>query len=362
MFDVSEALDGLRCRESVWLHDRRAWLVAEQRRLHLEELAVTRVLDERGLIDESLAAADGVSVRDVRATVATARAIESLPHVAAAAAEGLLSDGQLAAVAKLADESTDREWAERAQQCAPADLEKLARAQQTPSVDDARRRFEARSLKFWWGKRSGMLEGHFALPDLQGAAFESVIQQMTERMKPAKGQPWERWDRRAADALSALVDRANGETGTVADGIRPKVTVHLPTAGPAEIADGVLLATEQVEALRANATVEAAIVDERGDITHVSPAVSPVSAKRRLAVIRRDGKCRWPGCETRWGLEVHHLRPRSHGGSDDTANLAAVCALHHRRLIPQGTFTLEGVPSRPDGLTLRRVRPPPLSG
>ena len=84
-----------------------------------------------------------------------------------------------------------------------------------------------------------------------------------------------------------------------------------------------------------NATVEAAIVDEHGEISHVSPAVSPVSAKRRLAVIRRDGKCRWPGCETRWGLEVHHLRPRSHGGSDDTANLAAVCALHHRRLIPQ---------------------------
>ena len=177
MFDLSEMLDDLRCRPVAWLHAERTRLRDEQRRLHLRELAVTRVLDEHGAIDESLAAADGVSVRDVRATVATARAIESLPHVAAAAAEGLLSDGQLAAVVKLADEGSDAEWAERAQRCAPGDLEKLARAQQTPSVDDARRRFEARSLKFWWGKRSGMLEGHFALPDFQGAAFESVIHQ-----------------------------------------------------------------------------------------------------------------------------------------------------------------------------------------
>jgi hypothetical protein len=38
-------------------------LIREQRRLDVEELAVTAVLDERGAIDDSLAAVDGVSVR-----------------------------------------------------------------------------------------------------------------------------------------------------------------------------------------------------------------------------------------------------------------------------------------------------------
>ena len=47
----------------------------------MDELAVTRVLDERGAIDDTLAQADGVSVRTVREAVATARALEDLPEI-----------------------------------------------------------------------------------------------------------------------------------------------------------------------------------------------------------------------------------------------------------------------------------------
>ena len=69
----------------------------EQRRLRVEELAVTAVLDERGALDETTAARDGVSVDAVRERVETARALESLPAVAAAAYDGGLSDEQLGA-------------------------------------------------------------------------------------------------------------------------------------------------------------------------------------------------------------------------------------------------------------------------
>ena len=79
MFDVTECLDQLRRRETGWLRARRVELVCEQRRLRVEELAVTRILDERGAMDEGVAARDGVSERTVRETVETARALESLP-------------------------------------------------------------------------------------------------------------------------------------------------------------------------------------------------------------------------------------------------------------------------------------------
>lgn len=52
---------------------RREELVRERRRLPVEELAVTRVLDERGAIDEVLSCRDGVSARTVRETIETAR-------------------------------------------------------------------------------------------------------------------------------------------------------------------------------------------------------------------------------------------------------------------------------------------------
>jgi len=355
MFEWSEVVDRLRCWETPALATRRDALLVEQRRIETEILAVTLVLDERGRIDDSLAARDGVDLRDLRATVETARAFDALPEVASATGEGLLSVEQAKAAVKVADAGSDREWAERAQHMSPADLNREARRARPPSVEDTRRRHEARLLRTWWTEDRGMLEGRFALPDLQGAAFESVIHQITEQMRPARGEPWERPERRAADALTALVDRAAGKTGTAADGVRPKVVVSVPVDGPAEVADGVLLGVEQVEQLRANSTVEVAVVDEAGSVVGISRAVHPLNAKVRRAVVRRDGRCRWPGCQIRWGLEVHHLVPRSQGGSDHFTNLAAVCAMHHHRLVPHGTRVLTGNPNRPDGLELHRI-------
>jgi hypothetical protein len=47
--------------------------------------------------------------------------------------------------------------------------------------------------------------------------------------------------------------------------------------------------------------------------------------------------------------------PSSWGGTDDIANLAAICPAHHALLIPHGDYVLEGNPNQPDGLELRRI-------
>src|SRR5262249_13193869 len=116
-FDYSELVNELRCHTTDWLWSRRVELVREQRRRHVEELAVTTVLDERGGIDDTIAGADGVSVRSMRETVETARALQSLPRVAAAAHEGTISPEQLNPLAQLADAESDAEWAQRGRSC-----------------------------------------------------------------------------------------------------------------------------------------------------------------------------------------------------------------------------------------------------
>ncbi len=164
-----------------------------------------RVLDERGQIDTSVGL-DGESARVVRGKVETARALESLPAVAAAAYEGTLSAEQLGAVVKLADEESDAEWAARAPNVTPGDLARLAREQSKPSVEDGRARHAARYLRMWWDRDRGMLHVRGELPDVMGAKFESTVKQLTEGLRPAKGQAWERWERRAADALDVMCD------------------------------------------------------------------------------------------------------------------------------------------------------------
>ena len=145
MFDVAHHLDELRSHSSEWLESRRREVVAEVRRLQSEELAIVRVLDERGRIDVSVGL-DGESARVVREKVETARALESLPAVAAAAHAGTLSAEQLGAVVKLADEESDAEWAARAPNVTPGDLSRMAREQSKPTVEEGRARHAARYL------------------------------------------------------------------------------------------------------------------------------------------------------------------------------------------------------------------------
>lgn len=208
----------------------------------------------------------------------------------------------------------------------------------------------ARELRFWWRKDQGMLDGRFSLPDVDGALFESVLDQMIERMRPAKGERWETRERRGADALMDLVRHATGcREEPVAPGVH--LIVQVPMHGPATVA-GVPLPDAMVERLRAEAKVGPVLVDDQGDPVVVGRAASVLGEKTKRVVKQGDGRCRWPGCDWRAGLEVHHLWPRSWGGTDELWNLAAVCPVHHARLAPQGELLLVGNPNSPAGLAL----------
>ncbi len=374
MFDVRARLDELRCRPTEWLVARRDRLVAQQRRLRVEELAVTRVLDERGAFGDAVAARDGVSVRAVRETIECARALESLPEVAAVAHAGGLSDAQLQSVTQLADPESDAEWARRAPNVAPADLARLARSQQKPTVEDTRKRREARSLKWWWQPDRGMLAIRGELPDLDGAQFEATMNRMIDRMHPPKGQPWDSRQHRATDALVELSERFADVESPVSRS-KPLVMVAVPLHGPAQVA-GIPLPDAMVEKLRANAAIEPVLVADGLPVAQGTRSTA-LPAKITRAVLFRDGHCRWPGCDRRTGLQVHHLRPRSWGGGDEIANLAAVCtgggSDHHASLVTRGPWVLTGNPNQPDGLRIepldqhanrarRSARPPARAG
>jgi hypothetical protein len=355
MFDA--LVDELRTHSTGWLESRRREVVDARRRLHSEELAIIRVLDERGRIDASIGAS-GESARTVREKLETARALESLPAIGKVAMDGCLSDEQLSSVARLADAESDREWARRAPNTDPVELERLARRATRPTADDSQARFAARELRMW--TKHGFLHLRGQLPDDMGARFEETINQLTEPAKPAKGQPWVAFEQRAADALLAMCEpHAGGGAQQPSLAVQPIVQVAVPLEGPAHIA-GVPIADGLLEQLRANATIEPVLVDDDGNALAIGRRTSAISPKLRRAVLLRDARCRVPGCGRRRGLEVHHLVPRSWQGTDDIANLAAACPTHHRLLIPHGVLALVGNPNLPDGLRLvTATRGPP---
>jgi hypothetical protein len=355
MFDVGSHLDDLRSWPTDRLVAHHEQLVREVRRLQLEDLDVLCVLDERGQIDVSVGR-DGESARTVREKVETARALESLPAVAAAAHSGVLSTEQLGEVVKFADEGSDAEWAWRAPNMTPADLAREARQRSKPTVEESWARYEARHLWMRWNDAHTMLQLHGELPDVMGVKVEATINKLVERMKPPKGQPWERRERRVADALVQMCDAVEVaekvETPQLAP--QPLFYVDVPPEGPVEVA-GIPLPDAMVEKLRTGAKIDPVLVDPEGAPVAVGRRSSSLSPKVVRAVLLRDLHCRCGECDLRYGLHVHHLRPRSWGGSDDPSNLAAVAGVHHPVLIPHGPYALVGNPNLPDGLTMKHI-------
>jgi hypothetical protein len=174
-----------------------------------------------------------------------------------------------------------------------------------------------------------------------------MVSTLADRMRPAKGQPWASRDHRNADELADLFETTEAPVAAA----KPLLVVEVPLSGPAEVA-GIPLPDATVEALRSSARIEPVLVDDDGVRVAVGRRAATLSPKITRAVLLRDAHCRMPGCEMRHGLQVHDLRPRSWGGTDEVANLAAVCRTHHSMLVPAGRRALVGNPNRPDGLTL----------
>jgi hypothetical protein len=84
-----------------------------------------------------------------------------------------------------------------------------------------------------------------------------------------------------------------------------------------------------------------------------------IPAAMRRAVWRRDhGRCRIPGCRASCFIDAHHLLPLAHGGKHEMANLALLCAGHHRAL-HAGLIVIDG--SAPE-LTVIRLSEVPHVG
>ena len=58
--------------------------------------------------------------------------------------------------------------------------------------------------------------------------------------------------------------------------------------------------------------------------------VPPLSQSQRESLIRKVGtRCCYPHCKETVALDVHHITPRSKGGTNRESNLVVLCPTHH---------------------------------
>ncbi|MDQ4131754.1 MAG: HNH endonuclease [Actinomycetota bacterium] len=121
--------------------------------------------------------------------------------------------------------------------------------------------------------------------------------------------------------MAAAADRSLA-AGAVARPHRDRhlVPLHVRGDGRGNIHLGDGLSQGLRRFLSCDARVRAVLQEEDG---------TPVSDNHSTRS-RTGAGCRVPGCDRKRWLHVHHLRHWEDGGTTDTANLLALCQLHHR--------------------------------
>ncbi len=183
-------------------------------------------------------------------------------------------------------------------------------------TQDSRQRYEARSVRMWWTPDTGMLQLHGQLPDVMGATFEATIQQLTEQMKPAKGQRWDSFEHRAADALVYCVTSLRSRTkdrrwhrGRCCRSLCPVVMARRRSPGSRSPTPcwSNCAPTRPSSRCWSTTTASPIFIGKR----------TPAPPRRSCGRCCCATHCRSPTCDVTCGLQIHHLRPRSWGGTDD---------------------------------------------
>lgn len=201
-------------------------------------------------------------------------------------------------------------------------------------------------------------DGRFRASGDFGPEAASVIRAALEEARDALFQAGH-VDASWADALEEMAHRSLDTVTSPQRRDRFKVYLHLDSEG-AFHTDG----RPMPESLRRHIGCESStqvVWETDGVPVSVGRTQRIVPERTRRLVMRRDGGCRVPGCDSHWIIEVHHIIHWEDGGSTDTCNLICLCPAHHR-LHHQGRLGISGNGDEPDSLLFTDRYGSPIRG
>jgi hypothetical protein len=338
----------------------------------------------------------GLSLRTARDHLRVAHALRTLPAITAAFAAGRISYSKVRALTRIATPATEDGLLTVALHGTTSQLESLVQA--TRAATDPRPATARRALHTSRAA-DGSLLVRLRIPAEHGEQLMTAIDALVARQdappldeqcrrgsaeppgpdpQPGPEQyPGQVPDPRAARRLDALLDLVSGTHVDRPTTLVVHVRVDEPTdnhgTAPTTVPDdrptawiegGPPIPRTVAERLTCTATVQALLVDRRGNPLHLGRTHRTASRRQLRALRVRDhGRCVFPGCTTTTHLDAHHVRWWRRGGPTDLDNLALICRHHHTLLhdhrylmtaTGRGTFTF----ARPDGTPIPNAGDP----
>ncbi|MEA2024507.1 MAG: DUF222 domain-containing protein [Actinomycetota bacterium] len=299
-----------------------------------------------------------------RKLVTTARRLETLPNVTAAAGEGALSFDRTWATAKVASPGEDD--ATLITECWRYGVDGLARLharRHRMSRDDERRAFRDRYVYAQPNLDQSSWRVNATLPGMAGRTFIDALNAKVDEFPNDLG---EARSTRCADALWQMsLDSLAGSDGATIETQTPLLSVFMdatdaaPTRGEAGmwIDGGPRVGVDTLEAILCGGSIEVTARTQSGTPLDMGRRTRVISPRLRRFVLARDNGCTIAGCTSRYRLQAHHIIPWSEGGVTDATNLATLCWFHHHIAIHGRGFRID-----PDSPPQRRRLLPPIHG
>jgi hypothetical protein len=280
----------------------------------------------------------------------TAEALEQLPELARAQQEGRLHASAVRELARVATAETESAWIEAARGRRVREIERMVsgRARGDSPTSAPRPELEKHVLRF-----------EVSAETL--AAFRETMRRINE-------QSGEKLDDDSALLLLARAAlNASTSDGDAASLGRANYQVavfecqHCKRAFQPAGPDTVEINAATLEAARCDAQqIHLTHGSAAGEMAAPPRATQSVPPATRRQVLLRDKKmCQVPGCRNTLGLDVHHIQPRSEGGTHGASNLLGLCSVHHRA-VHQGELHVSG--SAPDHLSFQHADGTPYGG
>lgn len=247
-----------------------------------------------------------------------------------------LSFERAVAMMRLADAGADRDTLAFSESLDLNGVARLTAKLRRVSRVDERQAFEERfvAIQPTLDESSWRLSGQ--LPAVDGHVVEQALQARSDEFRALPGGETCSRGQRQADALVAMAhdsldrtrDPETPSSGSVSVFVDLDEAVHTGAESGCQIEYGPRVGPAVLEELLCTGVVQI-IGLSNGQPVSTSHAARAIPPAVRRFVARRDGGCVVAGCTSRYRLEPHHIRLRTHGGSHDPRNLATLCWFHH---------------------------------
>jgi hypothetical protein len=300
----------------------------------------------------------GIGLGTAREQLRAAHALERLPRIASAMAQGRLSFSKVRAMTRVADESNEEYFLNIALCGTATHVETLARGYRRAleTQELTREAVQQRNQSFnTWTEWDGSLLIRARVPAEIGALFLKALHAAEDSLPPEENVSAETSlderltpRKRTSVALGMLAEcfLASGPQELIGSD-RNQIVVHVDSetlehshAGRCEIEHGPSVAAETARRIACDASFVAIIENGKGEPLSVGRKTRTIPPAIRRALNARDKGCRFPGCSFKRYVDGHHIHHWARGGETKLSNLVTLCRFHHR-LVHEGQVVIQ---------------------